>query len=214
MAVVPGCAALSIRSRSGFSSNRGIVGGAPAGSGSEIAIPSVRNGRGTPVITPWKIPEEITVAFGSLIVPWVGPLTVSDCTVTRIPSYSSRVSNGFDVSDAWVVSAAVIWIGAGKGFPVEINITVGETSSVIGGLLGSAFGTYSDIVPVTLTRLPIAAVAGGALEVKTKIPSDVSGSASTSASGVWRKNPSLTSPVTMPVVVTAWPTIGEVEPFP
>src|ERR1700674_1541517 len=214
IAVVPGCASLSTRILSGFSSKRGIVAGAPAGSGSDMAMPWVRKGRATPVTTPKKTPEEVEVALGSESVPPVAAATVSDATVTRIPSYSSSESNGFDVSDAWVVSAAVIKIGAGSWLPVESNVTVGVMSSVSGGLCGSADGMNSCTVPVTLTELPIAAAAGGALEVNTKMPSDVSGLASTLASGVCRKKPLLRRPVTMPVVVTELPAKGEVAPLP
>ena len=138
-----------------------------------------------------KTPLEATVAPGSVIVPCVAPVTVSDATVTRIPSYSSSESNGFVVSDACVVSAAVIRMGAGNGLPVESCTTVGVISSVAGGLFGSAAGMNSCTVPVTCTLLPMAAAAGGADEVKTKIPSDVLGSASTVASGSWIKKPLL-----------------------
>src|SRR5437870_2457093 len=51
-AVVPGCASLSTRNRSGFSSKRGTFAGDPGGSGSEMLTPGSRNGRGTPVTTP------------------------------------------------------------------------------------------------------------------------------------------------------------------
>jgi hypothetical protein len=57
------------------------------------------------------------------------------------------------------------------------------------------------------------AAAGGALDVNTKIPSDVLRSASTVASGSCRKKPLLLVPVTMPVVVTL-PARGEVDPLP
>src|SRR4051794_5557107 len=98
-------------------------------------------------------------------------------------------------------------IGTGNVFPVELRDTeIAPPSSVVGGLLGSALGINSCTVPVTLTELPMAAAAGGAEEVKTKTPSDVLGSASTFASGVWRKKPLLRRAVTMPVVVTDCPT--------
>ena len=62
-------------------------------------------------------------------------------------------------------------IGAGNVFPVELRPTVGDPPiSVVGGLKGSALGINSWTVPVTLTELPIAAAAGGAEEVKTKMP--------------------------------------------
>ena len=55
--------------------------------------------------------------------------------------------------------------------------------SVTGGLTGSWGGTNSLTVPATFTKSPTDTV--GALEVKTNTPSEVLGSASTSASGVW-----------------------------
>ena len=71
-------------------------------------------------------------------------------------------------------------IGAGKGFPVDSRVTLGEFDiSVIGGLFGSCDGTNSVTVPVTATELPIAAPAGSGLEVNMKMPSEVAGSPST-----------------------------------
>ena len=69
-------------------------------------------------------------------------------------------------------------------------------------------------MPLTLTALPTAAAGGGDDEVKTKIPSEVFGSASYPAVGVCRKKPLLLTPVTMPVVLTRLPASGEVEPLP
>ena len=83
------------------------------------------------------------MAPGSAIVPCVAPLTVSEATVTRMPSYSSSESSGLVVSEACVVSAAVIRIGTGSGLPVESNTTEGVMSSVVGGLGGSADGMNS-----------------------------------------------------------------------
>ncbi len=111
-------------------------------------------------------------------------------------------------------SAAVSVIGAGKGLPVEISDTLGVISSVAGGLLTSALGINSCTVAVTVTLLPITAAAGGAVEVKTKTPSEVFGSASAFASGVCKKKPLLLSPVTMPLVVTTCPVKGELVPLP
>ena len=82
------------------------------------------------------------------------------------------------------VSPEVSVIGVGSGFPVERSVTAGEPEiSVNGGLSGSADGMNSVTVPPTWTRLPTAAVAGGALEVKTKMPSEVFVLASIVASG-------------------------------
>jgi hypothetical protein len=53
------------------------------------------------------------------------------------------------VSDGCVVSRAVITIAAGNGLPLESRTTVGDVSSVSGGLFGSDDGMKSEIVPVT-----------------------------------------------------------------
>ena len=79
----------------------------------------------------------------------------------------------------------------------------------MGGLLGSWEGTNSWTVPVTSTSFPIAAPAGGVPPVKTKIPSEVAGSVSASASGVCMKKPLVLRAVTMPWVVTNCPSYAE-----
>ena len=94
------------------------------------------------------------------------------------------------------------------------TVTVGVVSWVRGGLKGSVLGKNSLTIPTTLTRLPTAAAAGGAVEVNTKMPSEVAGLASTSASVDWRKKALAIRAVTMPSVTTAIPTIAEVEPLP
>ena len=58
-------------------------------------------------------------------------------------------------------------------------------------------------VPVTCTRLPTTAAAGGAVEVNTRMPSDVAGLPS--PVGSCMKKPLLSSFVTTPVVLTTWP---------
>ena len=84
------------------------------------------------------------MALDSVIEPCVGPHTVNDATVTRMPSNSSSESSGFVVSDACVVSAPVIVIGTGKGLPLESSNVVGDVeSSVTGGLFG--FGQLQEI---------------------------------------------------------------------
>ena len=70
----------------------------------------------------------------------------------------------------------------------------------------------SDTSPSTRTRSPIATLTAGELPSKTKMPSDVSGSASASASSSWTKKPfrspltpatpSWKSPTTMPSMIT------------
>lgn len=182
----------------------------PAGVGSGGWIPGSRSERGTPVTTPWNTPLLLPVALVSLTLPAVAALTVSEATETRMPSTASNWSKAPAGSGNVVVSA----MGAGKGLPAEIWTTVGELSSVSGGWKGSEPGTNSTTVAVTWTRLPTAAAAGGAELVKTKMPSEVSGSASTVASGSCMKKPLLLRPVTMPRVVTLLPTIGELAPAP
>ena len=106
-------------------------------------------------------------------------------------------------------------IGSGSGLPVERTDTVGEPPiSVVGGLWMSAEGMNSWTVPATLTSLPTTAPAGGALDVKTKTPSDVFGSASSKPILLWMKKPLLLTPVTTPIVATSSPTWGDVEPDP
>jgi hypothetical protein len=61
-------------------------------------------------------------------------------------------------------------------------------------------GTNSVTVPDTLHWHPTNELS--AEEVKTNTPSDVAGSASTSTSSSWRKNPSLVTAVTTPTTVT------------
>ena len=72
--------------------------------------------------------------------------------------------------------AGVRTIGAGSVLPVDVSWTVANVSSVVGGLFGSAFGMNSLTVAWTVTRLPTAAVGGGAELVKTNTPSEVLGS--------------------------------------
>ena len=143
-------------------------------------------------------------ALGSLTNPSVGAMTVSDVTWTRMPS---RRSNGWPaMSDEGVIST-----GCGSGFPRgdEGHGRGQGDSSVIGGLHGIRAGTNSCTVAVTVTSLPTAAAAGGALLVNTKIPSEVAGSVSACASGVCRKKPLVLRAVTTPVVVTNCPSYGE-----
>ena len=152
------------------------------------------------------------VALGSLTVPPVGAITVSEGTVTRIPSKRSSCS----MPPAGLVSAGVRVMGVGNGLPELRKSTVmAPESSVIGALTGSAAGMNSDSVPTTRTSFPLAAAAGGALLVKTNTPSELLGSRSISASAAWMKNPLDLMPVTMPRVVTTVPTgSGEVRPGP
>lgn len=78
---------------------------------------------------------------------------------------------------------------------------------------GLVEGVNSSTFAVTRTRLPTAALAGGALEVKTNTPSEVAGSPSSLA--LCRKKPLLNlRAVTMPSVTTFSPTYGETRPLP
>src|SRR5438552_3938621 len=92
------------------------------------------------------------------------------------------------IDPAGSVLADVNIIGTGRGLPEEMRVTVGLPEiSVTGGLFGSDVGLNSATVPLTKTELPTEAAEGGAVEVKTNMPSDVFGSASISASGVCMK---------------------------
>src|SRR5688572_28658803 len=197
--------------RSGLLSKRGIGGIVPAGAGSGAWMPGSRNGRGTPVTTPKKSPLDVDVALVSLTEPSVGATTVSDGTLARMPSMRSSWSNGPEGSG----NVAVSGIGAGSGLPLDCSCTIGlPPSSVRGGCNRSEDGTNPTTVPCTRTRLPTAAEAGGAEEVKTKTPPEVGGSASTVASGSCTKKPLETRAVTMPSVVTRSPTIEDAAPDP
>ena len=126
------------------------------------------------------MPLLVEVALLSLIVPPVGATTSSASTCTRMPSY-------FDSSvmlPAASRSPDVSATAAGSGLPEEIAVTIGDPAiSVTGGLNGSLDGMKSCTRPRTFTLLPTAAAAGAALLVKTKMPSEVAGSASASNSG-------------------------------
>jgi len=70
----------------------------------------------------------------------------------------------------------------------------------------------SDTTPVTRSSVPGCAIAGGALEVNTKRPSDVAASPSPSRSCT--KKPLPVRRVTTPEVVTVWPTSGLTAALP
>src|SRR5690606_11398989 len=147
---------------SGLVFQRGTLAGLPAGSGSGSCTPGSRYARATPVTTAWKTPLLVAVALVSLTLPRVGVLTVRLAAVTRMPSRRSSWSKSPSGSGKLVVSST----GAGSACPVETRVTIGEPpSSVSGGWVGSALGTYSCTSPRTCTRLPTAAAAGGAAPV-------------------------------------------------
>ena len=146
------------------------------------------------------------VALVSVTRPRVGALTVRLAAVTRMPSTRSSWSKAPVGSGKLAVNAT----GVGSALPLPARRTLGVLpSSVSGGWLGSCDGTYSCTVPCTCTRLPTAASADGSAPVNTKMPSEVSGSASASASGACRKKPLLRRAVTMPLVATTWSSSGE-----
>src|SRR5258708_7470838 len=127
-----------------------------------------------------------------------------------MPSYFSSCNR----APAGLVSAAVRATGAGRALPVLLaKVLVTELISVCEGLAGSELGMNSATVPLTHTVLPIAAAVGGALDVNTKMPSEVAGSPSP-GEGICMKKPLDLRPVTMPLVVMAASFRGEAFPLP
>src|SRR5947209_4662375 len=157
------------------------------------------------------MPFDAAVALVSLRLPPVGPVTVSDSTCTRMPSYLSSWS----MPPAGLVSEGLSTTGGGSGLPTLIAKTLlGEAISVCDGLAGSLPGTNSWTFPVTHNSLPATTTAGGADEVNTNTPSEVAGSPSPGG-GIWMKKPLDFRPVTMPLVVTpVAPASGDVSPLP
>src|SRR6185312_2911959 len=128
---------------------------------------------------------------------------------------SSYFSNcGCDGKAVGERSAAVSVINAGRGIPLLFTITaVTLPISVLVPVTPNKVVVPNSItVPDTETPSPTATV--GALEVNTKMPSEVFGSASLVASGSCKKNPLDFNSVTTPVVETKLPFSGEVEPLP
>src|SRR5439155_19274883 len=101
-------------------------------------------------------------------------------------------------------------IADGSGLPCETTATDGEPlSSVVVRLpLDAPPGRNSFTVPLTCARSPTLTELG-ADDVKTKIPSDVAGSASHSASGASSQKPFVAFAVTTPFVDTTRPLSGE-----
>ena len=183
--------------RSGLSSNRGMQqSGTPdvgsGGTGSLTGIPGSRNGLGTPVMTVAISPN-----------PSVGATDVSDAACTASPR-SARVGRSVQPDRE---SAAVSTTAAGSGRAVAVTVTSP----------GSELSTWVKLknsltVPRAVTWLPTATA--GVAAVNTKMPSDVAGLASASASGACRKKPFDLIPVTRPVVTTSDPANGETAPLP
>ena len=135
----------------------------------------------------------------------VGPTTVSDSTRTRIASKRSSWS----MVPAGARSEGDKSNGVGNGCPVFTSLTVGLMIWVRGSVAESPAGLHSETTPLTTTALPMATPVGNPDGVATKMASEVFGSLSVSASGAWRKKPSLMIPVTrFVVVVTTWPRSG------
>jgi hypothetical protein len=111
-------------------------------------------------------------------------------------------------------SAAVITIGAGTGLLTLRRLTISDPLiSVLAS--GTSSDGNSSTVPVTATSFPITTSAGIEPPVNTKMPSEVLGSPSVSASGSWTKNPlPALIPVTMPSTLTGFPANGETLPLP
>ncbi len=99
-----------------------------------------------------------------------------------------------------------ITTGAGSVLPLERTVTVGVESSVVVRLpVEEPPGRNSCTRPLTRTESPTSAV--GDEEVKTKMPSEVAGSASGFGSCIQKPLP--LRAVTTPSVFTIWPASGE-----
>ena len=93
--------------------------------------------------------------------------------------------------------------------PVPILVTVGDTISVIVRLVAAPLRN-SSTVPITCTLSPTSTV--GALEVNTKMPSDVATLPSPTASCI--QKPLVSTAVTTPSVFTCWSSYAERWPAP
>jgi hypothetical protein len=192
--------------RSWLVSNSGGV--LPAGSVASAAsitpMPGSRNGRTTCGSTTWNTPLLVDVASSSSMLPSEAATTRAAAALTRIPSRRSSVP-GLACGDR---SSAVSSTAAGRGRPDWSSSTVGPVISVIVSWLTFEAGTNSSTVPVTRTRLPTAALAGGALLVNTNTAFDVA--AFPSSLAAWMKKPLLNlRAVTMPSVTTRLRSCGE-----
>ena len=112
------------------------------------------------------------------------------------------------------VAGSVTDAGVGSGFPLELTATPPPVPAASTCVVPFCSST----IPVTLTSSPTAAPAQLALQ-NTKMPSDVSRSASAESSGDCMKKPLSASPVvkvavTMPSAVTVLPAHGVAAPSP
>src|SRR5688500_2059907 len=182
--------------RSGFSSQRGMQqSGRPevgsGGTGCEISMPGSRIGRATPSSTVKISPNS-----------FVGATDTSVSACMRMPSNRSSWSG----VPAGLRIVIVRTIGAGNGLPLDEIVTLLAELEICVRLKNSV------AVPVTVTASPTATP--GVPATKTKIPSDVSGSRSTEASGSCMKKPFDLRAVTIPELITLSPANGEVAPSP
>jgi hypothetical protein len=124
-------------------------------------------------------------------------------SVTRIPSSDSGA-----VAEA---KGSVTGVAVGKG--------AGPPTVTESGAASSVRPLNSTTRPVTVTNEPTVMDGAKPAESKTKMPSDVVGSVSASASSSCTKNPRRplvpgNAPTTTPCTVTSWPTSGLLAPGP
>ena len=108
----------------------------------------------------------------------------------------------------------------GSVMAAEVAVSAIRQSSTLLRFLSSVCPKFSATVPCTLTTAPMLTSGPMKLLSKTKIPSEVSESPSTSESSSWRKkprnsSPSWKSPTTTPSMITPGvPTMGLEKPGP
>jgi len=124
--------------------------------------------------TTWNTPSLKASASFSSMDPPLGATTIDWATLTRMPSYRSSVPGNASLPRSLAPSS----IAAGSATEVASSSTVGDTSSVMVSWFGADEDRYSSTVAVTRTRLPTAALAGGAPPVKTNTASEVAASPS------------------------------------
>src|SRR5688572_22063405 len=162
ISVAPVCRVERTRISSGFASQNGTaVAVVPAGSGWWMSTPGSRNGRAVPETTPMKVPLLLLPLYSDEP---LGAVTTNVGTVTRMPSKRSSWSRPPAAVGANADRSA--GVGSANG-PASTVVTVTKVNSVSGSWNGSCDGLKSVTVPLTRTRAPIAAFAGGAELVKT-----------------------------------------------
>ncbi len=130
--------------------------------------------------------------------------------MTSIPSWASKVA-------ATLVGPAAgraTGTGVGRGLPVEV--TVIEPPAPVTSIWLMAKNSSGS--PVTVTTSPTWGAVGQPPRQNTKMPSEVAGSVSASASSSWTKKASRTSLLVNTEVTTPWTVTGAVmatdEPAP